>query len=122
MVWFNDLDESCHLRDWDQLVKALLTIFGPNYYDNLKEALTRLRQTGSMEEYKTQFELLPNRLRGLSNPYKLSCFLSELWVDIHLLVQIFNPINVILAYNLTKIHEKNLYPEKKKKKNPQGRV
>ncbi|KAF5459088.1 hypothetical protein F2P56_023075 [Juglans regia] len=42
------------------------------------EALTRLKQTSSVAGYMAEFETLSNRLRGLSDLHKLSCFLSRL--------------------------------------------
>lgn len=56
LVWFQDLEESGALTSWDALVKAMLTRFGPNAYDDPMEALTRLRQTTTVENYKSQFE------------------------------------------------------------------
>lgn len=44
-----------------------------------------------VEEYKSSFEGLSNRLRGLSEGYKLNCFLSGLKDDIRLPVRMFNP-------------------------------
>jgi hypothetical protein len=42
------------------------------------ETLVKLKQTGSIEEYKSQFELLANRVVGLLDNLKLSCFLGGL--------------------------------------------
>lgn len=58
------MEESAQFQDWDSFTKALLIRFGPNAYDNPMEALTRLRQTGPIEDYQTRFETLSNRLRG----------------------------------------------------------
>lgn len=102
-VWFQDLKESGQLTDWDSLVRALLVRFGPNVYDDRIESLTRLRQSGTVKEYKARFESLSNRLRGLSEPYKLNCFLSGLRDDIRLPVRIFSPPTLIATYNLAKI-------------------
>lgn len=93
----------------DQFVKDLLIRVGPKCFDDPIKALTRLRQTGSAENYKTQFETLSNKLRALSNPYKLSCFLSELWDDIRLPMRMFNPMNLISAYSFAKKQEEKLY-------------
>lgn len=78
LVWFQDLDESGVLTGWDEFLNALLMRFGPSSYNDPMEQLTRLRQLGTVEEYKANFEALSNKLRGLSNTYKLSCFLSDL--------------------------------------------
>ncbi|XP_035543593.1 uncharacterized protein LOC118347680 [Juglans regia] len=113
LVWFQDLDESGVLTSWDEFVKVLLLRFGPSSYDDPMEQLTRLRQVGSVEEYKAQFESLSNRLRGLSEQYKLSCFLSGLRDDIRLTVRMFNPHNLLLTYGLAKIQEEKTTLHKK---------
>ncbi|XP_041016742.1 uncharacterized protein LOC121259276 [Juglans microcarpa x Juglans regia] len=58
--------------------RSLLLRFGPTAYNDPMEALTRLKQTSSVAGYMAQFETLSNRLRGLSDVHKLSCFLSGL--------------------------------------------
>lgn len=60
LTWFQNLDESSLLGDWDTYVKALLLRFGPNYYDDPMEALTLLHQTEIVKAYKTPFENLSN--------------------------------------------------------------
>lgn len=67
-------------------MRDVLVRFGPNAYDNLMEALTRLRQTSTLKDYQARFETLSNRLRGLSDTYEFSCFLSGLKDEIRLLV------------------------------------
>ncbi|XP_040996196.1 uncharacterized protein LOC121242393 [Juglans microcarpa x Juglans regia] len=113
LTWFQDLDESGMLADWETFIKALLIRFGPNCYDDPMQAFTRLKQTGSVKEYKTQFETLSNRFRGLSDHYKLSCFLSGLKDEFWLTVRMFHPHNLITAYSLAKIQEENIALNKK---------
>lgn len=54
LAYFQDMDESSQLRDWDQFMKALLSTFGPSCDDNPMEALTLFRQIGFEKDYKTQ--------------------------------------------------------------------
>lgn len=51
------------------------------------EALTRLKQMTSVVAYKGNFEILSNRIIGLSESQKLSCFLSGLKDKIRLPVR-----------------------------------
>ena len=60
-------------------------------YDDPMEMLTRLRQTATVAMYKAQFEVLSNRIKGLSLAHKLSCFLSGLKDKIRLPVRMLNP-------------------------------
>lgn len=77
------------------------------------ESLTKLRQVGSISTYKTQFEVLSNRIKELSERHKLSYFLSELKDEIRLLVRMFNPQNFSFAFVLAKIQEEYLFTSKK---------
>lgn len=61
---------------------------------------------------------MSNRLRSLSNHYKLRCFLCGLKDEICLPVKMFHPHNLIIAYNLAKIQEENLGLTKKTPKWP----
>ncbi|XP_075666089.1 uncharacterized protein LOC142635932 [Castanea sativa] len=82
--------------------------FGTNAYDDPMEMLTRLRQTASVTTYKTQFEILSNRIKGFSPAHKLSCFLSGLKDEIRLPVRMLNPQSLNAAFGLAKIQEEYL--------------
>lgn len=82
-------------------MRTLLIRFSLNPYDDSKEALTKLRQVGIVEDYKSRFETLSNRLSGLSDTYKLSCFMSGLRDEIRLTIRMFNPSNLSIAYYLS---------------------
>jgi hypothetical protein len=69
------------------------------------ESMTRLRQTNTVAMYKAQFEALSNRLRGLYEGYKLSCFLSGLNDEIRLHVRLLAPTTLLQAFALAKIQE-----------------
>lgn len=57
-------------------MRALLLRFEPTSYDDSIEALTCLKQITIVAANKAQFEVLSNRLRGLSDHPKLICFMS----------------------------------------------
>jgi hypothetical protein len=83
LVWFQDADEAGLFPTWDSFLQALLVRFGPTYDDPM-EALKKLRQSSTVAEYTTQFEALSNRLRGISDRNRLSCFLGGLKDEIRL--------------------------------------
>jgi hypothetical protein len=89
----------------ESFVKACLIRFGPTAYDDPMEALTHLRQTTIVAAYKAQFKGLSNRLRGLSEQYKLNYFLSGLKDEVRLPICMLNPSNLIQAFGLAKIQE-----------------
>ena len=78
LVWFQDSDENGMFATWEGFSEALLTRFGNTAYDDPMESLIRLRQTTNVVVYKGKFEALSNRIKGLSDSHKLSCFLSDL--------------------------------------------
>jgi hypothetical protein len=120
LVWFQDLFHSGQLPNWDALTQALLKRFGSSAYDDPMESLTRLRQQTSVEDYKGKFKILSNRLRDLSEGYKLSCFLSGLKEEIRLPVRMFAPKTLLAAYGLAKIQEEYVLNSRRAYRSPVG--
>ena len=89
-------------------MEALLTRFGNIAYDDPMEPLTRLRQTTNVVVYKGQFEASSNRIKGLFDSHKLSCFLSDLKDDVRLPMKMLSPKNLNKAFGLAKIQEEYL--------------
>ena len=108
LVWFQDIEAAGGISSWEGFVRALQTRFGSSPYEDPMEALIRLKQTSTVEDYKSQFEALSNQLRGLAESYKLSCFLSGLREDIRFMVRMLNPSNLHIAFGLAKMQEENV--------------
>ncbi len=113
LIWFQELRKSSSLTTWIEFLNALRIRFGRGSYDDPMESLVSLKQTGSVEEYKSQFELLANRVVGLLENLKLSCFLGGLNEEIRLPVRMFNPGTMTDAYSLSKIQEELLLNSRK---------
>ena len=77
------------------------------------EALTRLKQTSSVVAYKGDFEILSNKLLGLSKSHKLSYFFSGLKDEFRLLVRMLVPKSFNEAFGLAKIQEEYLLSSRK---------
>ncbi|KAA8544084.1 hypothetical protein F0562_021739 [Nyssa sinensis] len=107
LVWFQDIEAAGGISSWEGFVRVLQTRFGSSPYEDPMEALIWLKQTSTVEDYKSQFEALSNQLRGLAKSYKLSCFLSGLREDIWFMVRMLNPSNLYIAFGLEKIQEEN---------------
>ena len=103
LVWFQEGEDVGVFGTWEALVQAMLIRFGSTAYDNLMEALTRLRQTSTVALYKGEFEALANRIKGLSPQRKLSYFLSGSKDEVRLPVRMLNPPSLIAAFGLAKI-------------------
>ena len=66
--------------------------------------------------YKAQFEVLSNKIKGLSSSHKLSCFLSGLKDKIRLPARMLNPQSLNEAFGLSKIQEEYNWSCKKNSK------
>jgi hypothetical protein len=97
--WFQKSEECGYFHNWKGFTNALLLRFDP------METLTRPRQTSTVTLYKIQFEVLSNRLKNLSEEYKLSCFLNGLKDDIRLPLRLLSPQNLNNTFTMAKIQE-----------------
>lgn len=69
------------------------------------ESLVKLHHSSIVADYTSQFESLSNHLRGLSDKYKLSCFLSGLQDEIRLPLRMLAPRDLVSTFGLTKLQE-----------------
>ncbi|XP_035549739.1 uncharacterized protein LOC118349426 [Juglans regia] len=113
LIWFQDASEAGVFHSWDEFVQALQVRFGSSPYDDPMESLTRLKQVSSVTTYKIEFELLSNRIKGIFEKNKLSCFLSGLRDEIRLPVRMLKPSNLNDAFGLAKIQEQYVWSTKK---------
>lgn len=56
--WSQDVEKIGILSTWDSFIEVLQIRFGHASYDDLMDAIKRLRQTSPVAEYKTQFEMI----------------------------------------------------------------
>lgn len=69
---------------WDEFTKAVLLRFGPTYYEDPSEALTRRKQNSTVATYQEAFERLSHRVDGLPENFLIGCFVEGLRDDIRL--------------------------------------
>ncbi|KAF5468733.1 hypothetical protein F2P56_012865 [Juglans regia] len=105
LIWFQDASEAGTFLSWEDFIKAVQIRFGSMPYDDPMESLTRLKQVNTVNDYKSEFEILSNRIRGLSEKNKLSYFLSGLRDEIRLPIRMLNPLSLNDAFGLAKIQE-----------------
>jgi hypothetical protein len=105
LVWFQDMELSGSLHNWHALTQALLERFGPSGYDDPMEALSKLKQTTIVDDYKERFEALSNRVRAVDDHNRVSCFLVGQTDDIRLPVRMFEPQTLLATYGLAKVQE-----------------
>ncbi|GAU15122.1 hypothetical protein TSUD_08600 [Trifolium subterraneum] len=108
LPWFQWMHSNGQILTWTSFLHALETRFAPSQYEDPKGALFKHTQTGSVKDYQGQFEMLANRITGLSPPFYLSCFVSGLKPAIRREVQAFQPLTLNQAINLAKLQEEKL--------------
>jgi hypothetical protein len=62
LQWYQWYQQTQPNVQWEEFTQALCIRFGPFDYEDFDEALAKLRQTGSICEYQTQFERLAARV------------------------------------------------------------
>lgn len=107
LVWFQNANEASQFPTWEAFLQALLTSFGL-VYDDPMDSLMQLHQTSKVAEYTTQFEALSNRLWGLSDRNRLSCFLSGLKDEVRLPLRMLSPRTLVATFRLAKLQEEYL--------------
>jgi hypothetical protein len=105
MVWFQEFKATNREVSWGEFVTALQIRFGRGAYDDPMESLSKLKQEGPLDDYKSKFDTLALKVQGLPEAHKLSCFMGGLKEEIRLLVRMFNPKNLVDAYALARIQE-----------------
>ncbi|XP_038685792.1 uncharacterized protein LOC119985573 [Tripterygium wilfordii] len=111
--WFQWANTDQCFSSWTILARAIEVRFGPTAFDDHGFALAKLTQTGSFEEFQSQFELLSNRVPQLPESFHLSLFLSALHSDIQHDVRICKPTTVHEAIGLARLHNAKLLAVKK---------
>ncbi|XP_058767991.1 uncharacterized protein LOC131641709 [Vicia villosa] len=106
------------ITTWFDLLQALETRFAPSYYDDPSQALFKLTQRGSLNQYLTDFERHANRIIGLPQPFLLSCFISGLSPEIRREVQALQPASLSQATALAKIQEDKIDERRRGFKKP----
>jgi len=105
LIWFRELRSSNSIHGWGDFVRALQIRFGRGSYDDPMETLSKLKQDGSLEDYKNQFDTLALKVQHLPEFHKLSCFLGGLRDEIRLPVRMLNPRTLVDAYSLARMQE-----------------
>ncbi|KAF8413581.1 hypothetical protein HHK36_001572 [Tetracentron sinense] len=121
LPWYTWMKNSVALTSWDAFAWSLEIRFGPTEYDDPVDALTKLRQTSTVDDYQTRFETLANRTDGLNEPFMVSCFLSDLKDDIRFSVKMFKPSTLSSTFGLARIQEEKINSRRKPLRNDMDR-
>nr|ABD78322.1 polyprotein [Primula vulgaris] len=113
LVWYQNLEKSDLISSWDNLCDQMTKRFGENLNENPLDQLIKLKQRNSVKEYKSDFEIISNRVKDLSEEHKLTYFICGLKEEIGLTVKMLFPKSIETAFSIAKYQEEKLHLEKK---------
>ncbi|KAL4188627.1 hypothetical protein AMTRI_Chr08g161340 [Amborella trichopoda] len=93
------------IASWDDFKSSLHTRYGPTQFHDFFGDLTKLQQTGSVQESQTQFERLLIWAGRLTPLQQVGCFISELKESIKMDVQTYQSVALTAAIRLARIYE-----------------
>ncbi|KAF9660791.1 hypothetical protein SADUNF_Sadunf19G0000400 [Salix dunnii] len=99
LQWFQWEDCVSSCSKWEDFTKAFCREFGPHGFEDFVEALFKLRQTGPLKEYITEFRRLATQIHDLSPTLRLSCFIEGLQEGLKQDVKLLRPATVHEAMN-----------------------
>uniref|UniRef100_A0A2N9GM02 Integrase catalytic domain-containing protein n=1 Tax=Fagus sylvatica TaxID=28930 RepID=A0A2N9GM02_FAGSY len=112
-LWYQLLKSEGEETTWNNLKEGLLTRYGPTEFADFFGDLTKLKQTGSVREYQSQFERLLSRVDRLSPPQQVGCFTSGLKDNLRVDVQALKPTSLSAAVGLARLYEAKNQNQKK---------
>ncbi|OMO72818.1 Retrotransposon gag protein [Corchorus olitorius] len=96
------------LTDWPAFTQALELRFSPSGYVKPQMALFKLHQKTTVAQYQKDFEILANRVQGLTDKHLLNLFIAGLKPEIQREVIMFTPTTHYQALELAFMQEAKL--------------
>jgi hypothetical protein len=107
--WFQAVQKQLDNISWDKLCQLVLVHFGRNQHQTLIRKLYRLVQTGSVEDYFTQFSELVDQLSAYEIApdalHYTTRFIDGLRPSLRMFVAIQQPSDLDIAYLLATLQE-----------------
>ncbi|KAL0357390.1 UNVERIFIED_CONTAM: hypothetical protein Scaly_1424700 [Sesamum calycinum] len=101
--WFKWLHSNGLLSTWAAFLHDLELRFGLSAYENHRQALFKLKQTGTVAKFQLAFETLSNQVLSFPPDARLDCFLSGLRSNIQRKLAVFQPTSMSQAIGLAKL-------------------
>jgi hypothetical protein len=99
---------------WPIFEEELWARFGPPECEDFDEALSRVRQGGSLREYQKEFERLGNRVQGWTQKALVGTFMGGLKPDIAEGIRMFKPKSLKEAISLARMRDEQLLRQRRK--------
>ena len=93
---------------WEEFTQALCVRFGPSDYEDFDEALTKVRQIGTVREYQMLFERLAARVQDWPQRAMVGSYIGGLKEEIRSEVKLFGPTTLLHATSLARFQEDKL--------------
>ena len=104
---------------WEVFVQELWARFGPIDCQDFDEALSKIKQSGSLRDYQKEFKKLGNRVQGWTQKALVGTFIGGLKSEIAEGIRMFKPKSLKKAISLARIWDKQLTFQRKDTKPPQ---
>jgi hypothetical protein len=102
------IEEEGRVLSWANFEDELWAHFGPSECEDFDEALSRIRQGGSLRDYQREFEWLGNRVHGWMQKAFVGTFMGGLKIEISDGIRMFKPQTLKEAINLARIKDDQL--------------
>nr|TKS04638.1 hypothetical protein D5086_0000141070 [Populus alba] len=113
LQWYRWYTKNKGQLRWHEFVSALLHRFGPTEYDDPSEALSRLKQTTTVNAYQEAFEKLSHKVDDLPESFLVGCFIAGLKDEIRLDVRVKQPKSLSESISVAHlIEERNQFQRK----------
>ncbi|KAL5745583.1 hypothetical protein ACOSP7_026729 [Xanthoceras sorbifolium] len=87
--------------------------FGPTDCEDFDEALSKIRQSGSLRDYQKEFEKLGNRVQGWTQKALVRTFMGGLKAEIADGIKMFKPKSLKEAISLARMRDEQLIRQRK---------
>jgi len=101
-------EEEGRVLSWTNFEDELWARFGPSECEDFDEALSRIRQGGSLRDYQREFERLGNRVRGWTQRALVGTFMGGLKTEISDGIRMFKPQMLKEAISLARMKDDQL--------------
>ena len=100
--WFKMLKEEDPQLNWERFKRAFFDRYGDHHSGNLFTQLKMLRQSGSVDDYVEEFEMLASHIAGITDEQYLGMFLGGLKEEIKMDVQTLDPPTCYKAISMAR--------------------
>ncbi|KAL8103484.1 hypothetical protein AgCh_027901 [Apium graveolens] len=93
-IWYQWMETNHLVHTWPEFEMQIRIQFGPSPYEDPNTQLKKLKQTGTITDYKVKFQYLTNRIHGLPESFLKGCYIGGLRHDIQCEVIASQPYNL----------------------------